>query len=54
LRQCPGCWFAFVADPRLDVEHVYNETYFTGGSDDRFVDFAGESRDPRVTIRRHE
>ena len=54
LRQCPGCWFAFVADPGLGVEHVYNETYFAGCGPDRFVDFAGESRDPRATIRRHE
>ena len=54
LRQCPGCWFAFVADPELDVGHVYDETYFTGGGPDRFVNYAGESRDPRATIRQQE
>jgi 2-polyprenyl-3-methyl-5-hydroxy-6-metoxy-1,4-benzoquinol methylase len=54
LRRCPGCRFAFIADPLSDLAAVYDERYYAGQGADRLVDYRFELEHPDSTVRAYE
>ncbi len=54
LRRCPSCQFAFVANPWLDMDAIYDEAYYRGRGSDPLVAYVAEQERPATTIRRHE
>lgn len=54
LNRCPECGFAWVANPWLDYEAIYNEDYYRGRGADPLVDYFAEIEDSARTIRRYE
>ncbi len=54
LRRCGTCAFAFVSDPRLDFDALYDERYYRGEGADPLVDYLYEAEWPDRTIRRYE
>jgi SAM-dependent methyltransferase len=42
LARCAQCGFAFVVDPSIDFERLYDERYYRGDGADPFVDYSGE------------
>lgn len=54
LRRCSSCNFAFVANPRLDYEVLYDDDYYRGRGADPLVDYVDEIDNPETTIRRYE
>ncbi|HEX7095090.1 MAG TPA: class I SAM-dependent methyltransferase [Acidimicrobiales bacterium] len=53
LHQCRVCWFARVAEPCTDFEHLYDANYYRGRGADPLTDYEAEISDPS-TVRRHE
>ena len=43
LLHCGQCHFSFVANPRLDFEEIYSESYYRGKGADHYVDYVYES-----------
>lgn len=54
LRRCPRCHFAFLADPWLELDRIYDERYYEGRGADPLVDYRYELDHPRRTIRVYE
>jgi SAM-dependent methyltransferase len=54
LRRCQHCLFAFVSNPRLDYESIYDDNYYRGRGADPLVDYAYEHEHQDVTIRQFE
>jgi SAM-dependent methyltransferase len=54
LARCDSCGFAFVADPWLDYEQIYDDAYYAGEGADPLVDYRFELEHPDRTIRRYE
>lgn len=54
LRTCGRCHFSFVANPRTDVEAIYDADYYAGRGADPLVDYIYELECPDLTIRQYE
>lgn len=54
LRQCPSCWFAWIADPWTDFAEIYDDAYYEGRGADPLVDYTFELEHPDETIRHYE
>jgi SAM-dependent methyltransferase len=54
LRRCHHCGFAFVADPWLAYDEIYDERYYAGRGADPLVDYLGELEAPDRSIRSYE
>ncbi len=54
LHRCPECHFAFVADPWLEFDRIYDERYYAGRGADPLVDYRFELDHPERTIRGYE
>jgi SAM-dependent methyltransferase len=54
LARCPSCGFAFVVDPWLDFETIYDHSYYAGRGADPLVDYLFELDHPERTIRQYE
>jgi SAM-dependent methyltransferase len=54
LARCPNCGFAFVVDPWLDFETIYDHSYYAGQGADPLVDYLFEPNQPERTIRQYE
>lgn len=54
LARCHWCGFAFVVDPHLDFERIYDRDYYAGRGADPLVDYVFELEHPDRTIRRYE
>lgn len=54
LRRCPSCKFAFVANPRLDYDALYDDAYYSGRGADPLVNYLEEIEHPDTTIRKFE
>jgi SAM-dependent methyltransferase len=54
LARCPNCGFAFVVDPWLDFETIYDLSYYAGQGADPLVDYLFELDHPESTIRQYE
>lgn len=54
LLHCPQCNFSFVANPRLDFEEIYSESYYRGYGADPYVDYVYELEYPDLSIRTYE
>src|SRR5690349_1927317 len=54
LQQCQECGFAWVKDPDLDFENIYNENYYKGQGADPLVDYLSEMNSPESSIRQFE
>jgi SAM-dependent methyltransferase len=54
LRRCPSCGFAFVANPRLDYEALYDDAYYSGRGADPHVNYIDEIDHLDTTIRKFE
>ena len=54
LARCPECGYAFIADPWLDFEQIYDNRYYAGRGADPLVDYAYELEQPSRTIRLYE
>ena len=54
LAQCTGCGYAFIADPWLEFEQIYDERYYAGRGADPLVNYSYELEHPETTIRTYE
>lgn len=54
LRRCPNCHFAFIDDPWLEFDRIYNDQYYEGRGADHLVDYRFELDRPDRTIRGYE
>jgi cyclopropane fatty-acyl-phospholipid synthase-like methyltransferase len=54
LRRCDACGYAFIADPWLDFDRIYDEAYYRGAGADPLVDYAYELDQPDSTVRQYE
>jgi len=54
LARCTSCGYAFIADPWLDFEHIYDERYYAGRGADPLVNYRYELEHPDRTIRAYE
>jgi SAM-dependent methyltransferase len=54
LAQCPACGYAFITNPWLEFERIYDERYYTGRGADPLVDYQYELEHPSRTIRLYE
>src|SRR5262249_32819074 len=54
LRRCPGCGYAFIADPLTDFAALYDEAYYHGRGADPYIDYVFELGHPGRTVRRAE
>jgi SAM-dependent methyltransferase len=53
FRHCKPCGYIFVANPRLDFEHLYDCAYYDGRGADVNVEYLAEMEDPQ-TLREYE
>lgn len=54
LFRCSNCGFAFVGNPSIDYENIYNMTYYSGEGADSKVDYLFELENSHMTSRRYE
>jgi SAM-dependent methyltransferase len=54
VRRCPGCGFAFIADPWLEFDKIYDARYYSGQGADPLVDYGFELDNPARTVRWYE
>jgi 2-polyprenyl-3-methyl-5-hydroxy-6-metoxy-1,4-benzoquinol methylase len=54
LYRCDACRFAFVGNPCLDYEAIYDEAYYLGKGAERKLDFIGEMENPSASVRNLE
>lgn len=54
LARCSTCGYAFIADPWLDFEQIYDERYYAGRGADPLVDYSYELEHPEHTVRLYE
>ena len=54
LLRCLTCRFAFVENPWLEYDKIYDAAYYEGRGADPLVDYHFELADPRATIRTYE
>jgi SAM-dependent methyltransferase len=54
LARCPSCGFAFIVDPWLDFDKIYDRSYYAGEGADPLVDYLFELDHPGRTIRQYE
>jgi SAM-dependent methyltransferase len=54
LARCAGCGYAFIADPWLDFEQIYDERYYAGRGADPLIDYSYELEHPDRTVRTYE
>jgi SAM-dependent methyltransferase len=54
LHRCVECGYAFIADPWLEFEQIYDERYYAGAGADPLVDYFFELEHPELTVRQYE
>ncbi len=54
LHRCPTCHLAFVANPWIEFNSIYSESYYSGKGADPLLDYVFELEHPDRTIRRSE
>lgn len=54
LARCTSCGYAFIADPWLEFEQIYDERYYAGRGADPLVNYSYELEHPDRTIRTYE
>ena len=54
LRECEECTYAFIEDPCIDFEQIYNEDYYRAKGADPLTDYMFEMEHPDESIRVHE
>jgi cyclopropane fatty-acyl-phospholipid synthase-like methyltransferase len=54
LLRCRTCRFAFVENPWLEYEKIYDAAYYEGRGADPLVDYYFELAEPRQTVRTYE
>jgi 2-polyprenyl-3-methyl-5-hydroxy-6-metoxy-1,4-benzoquinol methylase len=54
LHRCPQCGYAFIADPWLEFDQIYDERYYAGEGADPLVDYSFELEHPERTVRVYE
>ncbi len=54
LRYCPGCFFAYIANPWTEYEKIYSHDYYAGRGADPTVDYLFELKNPERTVRQYE
>lgn len=54
LARCPQCGYAFIANPWLEFEQLYDERYYAGQGADPLLDYSYELAHPDRTIRAYE
>jgi SAM-dependent methyltransferase len=54
LARCAQCGYAFIADPWLEFEQIYDERYYAGRGADPLLDYCYELENPERTIRTYE
>lgn len=54
LARCAGCGYAFVVDPWLDYQAIYDERYYAGEGADPSVDYRFELEAPERSVRYYE
>src|ERR1700734_1947349 len=54
LSRCPGCGYAFIVNPWLDFDMIYDEAYYEGKGADPLVDYRFELDHPDRSIRCYE
>jgi SAM-dependent methyltransferase len=54
LHRCPECGYAFIADPWLEFDQIYDERYYAGNGADPLVDYSFELENPERTVRLYE
>jgi 2-polyprenyl-3-methyl-5-hydroxy-6-metoxy-1,4-benzoquinol methylase len=54
MRRCPNCHFAFIADPFMAFDRIYDERYYEGRGADPMVDYRFELDRPDHTIHIYE
>jgi hypothetical protein len=46
LARCSRCGYAFIADPWLEFERIYDERYYAGLGADPLLDYSDRLEDP--------
>ncbi len=54
LHRCESCHFAFISDPWLEFDQIYDERYYAGKGADPLVDYGFELENPERTVRQYE
>ena len=54
LARCTRCGYAFIANPWLEFEQIYDERYYAGRGADPLLDYSYELEHPDRTIRMYE
>jgi SAM-dependent methyltransferase len=54
LARCPECGYAFIADPWLEYDRIYDDRYYAGEGADPLVDYSYELDHPGRTVRAYE
>ena len=54
LVRCPECGYAFISDPWLEFDQIYDDRYYAGRGADPLVDYSFELEHPERTVRVYE
>ena len=54
LLRCKVCFYAYLADPLICYNQIYNEDYYSGFGADPLVNYLHELENPRDSVRRFE
>jgi 2-polyprenyl-3-methyl-5-hydroxy-6-metoxy-1,4-benzoquinol methylase len=54
LARCQRCGYAFIGDPWLEFEQIYDDRYYAGRGADPLIDYSFELEHPELTIRTYE
>jgi SAM-dependent methyltransferase len=54
LARCARCGYAFIADPWLEFDQIYDERYYAGRGADPLLDYSYELEHPDTTVRTYE
>jgi SAM-dependent methyltransferase len=54
MHRCADCHFAFIIDPWLEFDRIYDEQYYDGRGADPLADYRFELERPDCTIRLYE
>jgi SAM-dependent methyltransferase len=54
LARCTSCGYAFIANPWLEFDQIYDEAYYAGRGADPLVDYGYELEHPDTTVRLYE
>jgi hypothetical protein len=54
LRRCERCRYAFIADPWIAFDEIYDDRHYAGDGADPLVDYRFDFSSPERTIRLYE